>query len=82
MLRSSVSAILQKTLLVLTKLMEIVFPTAAWIEERQNSANFMLDAEQDKTREVPNELNADNKESFSEEALHSDLSDNTASAEN
>ena len=32
-------------------------------------------------REFPDELNADNKESLSEEALHSDLSDNTASAE-
>ena len=62
----------------MTKL--IVFPTAAWNEERQSSANFMSDAEQDKAREVPDELNADNKESLSEEALHSELSDNTASA--
>ena len=60
--------------------MEIVFPTAAWNEELQSSANFMSDAEEDKAREVPDELNADNKESLSEEALHSDLSDNTASA--
>ena len=81
LLRCSASAILQQTLLILTKLMEIVFPTAAWNEERQSSANFMSDAEQDKAREVPDELNADNKESLSEEALHSDLSDDTASAE-
>ena len=80
LLRCSVSAILKKTLLILTKLMEIVFPTAAWNEERQSSANVMSDAEQCKAREVPDELNADNKESLSEEALHSDLSDNTASA--
>ena len=80
LLRCSVSAILQKTLLILKKLMEIVFPTAAWNEEQQRSANFMSDAERDKAREVPDELNADNKESLSEEALHSDLSDNIASA--
>ena len=80
LLRCSFSAILQKTLLISTKLMEIVFPTAAWNEERQISANFISDAEQDKAREVLDELNADNKESLSEEALHSDLSDNTASA--
>ena len=81
LLRCSVSAILQNTLLILTKLMEIVFPTAAWNEERQSSANFMSDVEQDNARGVPDELNADNKESLSEEALHSNLSDNIASAE-
>ena len=68
-------------MLILTKLIDIVFPTAAWNEERQSSANVISDAEQDKAREVSDELNADNKESLSEDALHSDLSDNTASAE-
>ena len=61
--------------------MEIVFPTAAWNDKLQGCASFMSDAKQDKARKVPDELNADNKEGLSEEALHSDLSDNTASAE-
>ena len=60
--------------------MEIVFPTAAWNEERQSSANFTSDVEENKALAGPDKLNEDNKESLPEEPLHSELSVNTAVA--
>ena len=80
LLRCSVSATLQKSLLILTKLMDIVFTTAPWNEERQSSANFMSDIEENKALAGPDELNEDNKESLPEEPLHSELSVDTAVA--
>ena len=80
LLRFSVSAILQKTLLILTKLMEIVFLTAAWSQEPQSSSNCISDAEGDGSLAGPDERHEKNRGSSPEEALHTELNINNAVA--
>ena len=80
LLRCSVSAILQKTLLILTKLMEIVFLTAAWSQEPQSSSNCISDAEVDGSLAGPDERHEENRGSLPEEALNTELNVNNAVA--
>ena len=79
LLRCSVSAILQKTLLILTKLMEIVFLTAAWSQEPQSSSKCISDAEGDGSLAGPDERTR-RTGSLPEEALHTELNVNNAVA--
>ena len=79
-LKGMISVILQRTMLILKKLMQIVFLTAARSQEPQSVSNCISDAEGEGFLADPDERHEENRGNLPEEALHTELNVNTAVA--